>query len=130
VDGGYYAMRSAWQPDANFLVVDCGPHGTMNCGHAHADALSIELSALGRSVLVDPGTFTYTGSARERDLFRSTGMHNTLTLDGLSSSQPGGAFRWTHVARSTLHCWHDHPTFTYFAGSHDGYERLDDPAMH
>ncbi len=102
----------------------------MNCGHAHADALAIEVAALGATVLVDPGTFTYTGSAELRDLFRSTAMHNTLTIDGLSSSVPAGPFKWKHVAECTLHCWHDHPGFTFFEGSHDGYKRLPDPATH
>src|SRR5439155_4144461 len=123
-------MRSGWRPDSNFLLVDCGPHGAMNCGHAHADALAIEVAALGATTLVDPGTFTYTGSAELRDLFRSTAMHNTLTIDGLPSSDPAGPFKWKHVANSIMHCWHDHPGFTYFEGSHDGYRRLPDPAIH
>jgi hypothetical protein len=130
VDGGFYVMRSGWCPDSNYLLIDCGPHGVMNCGHAHADALAIELAAQGATVLVDPGTFTYTGSVELRDLFRSTAMHNTLTIDGLSSSEPAGPFKWKHVANCTLHCWHDHPGFTYFDGSHDGYKRLPDPATH
>jgi hypothetical protein len=130
VDGGFYVMRSGWARQANYLVVDCGPHGTMNCGHAHADALAIEVAARGTTVLVDPGTFTYTGSVEFRDLFRSTAMHNSLTVDGLSSSVPAGPFKWSHVANATMHCWHDHPGFTHFEGSHDGYRRLADPATH
>jgi hypothetical protein len=130
VDGGFDVMRSGWNPDANYLLIDCGPHGAMNCGHAHADALAIEVAALGATVLVDPGTYTYTGSAEFRDLFRSTAMHNCLTIDGLSSSVPAGPFKWDHVATCARHCWHDHPGFTYFEGSHDGYRRLSDPATH
>ena len=129
-EGGFYVMRSGWDADANYLLVDCGPHGVMNCGHAHADALAVEVAANGRTILVDPGTFTYTGSPAERDLFRSTAMHNTVTIDGLSSSVPAGPFSWKHSARCALHCWHDHPNFTYFDGSHDGYRRLSDPATH
>jgi hypothetical protein len=129
-DGGYYVMRSGWHGHDHFLLVDCGPHGAMNCGHAHGDALAIEVAAQGTTMLVDAGTFTYTGSAEARDLFRSTAMHNTLTIDGLSSSHPAGPFKWKHVAHGTLHCWHDHPDFTYFSGSHDGYRRLRNPATH
>ena len=129
-DGGFYVMRSGWDSDSNYLLVDCGPHGVMNCGHAHADALAIELAAHGKTILIDPGTLTYTGSAELRDLFRSTAMHNALTIDGVSSSVPAGPFKWNHVAKCTTHCWHDHPGFTYFEGSHDGYTRLEDPATH
>jgi len=129
-DGGFFVMRSGWANDSNYLLVDCGPHGAMNCGHAHADALAIEVAALGTTVLIDPGTCTYTGSAVLRDLFRSTAMHNSVTIDGLSSSVPAGPFKWKHVAKCTTHCWHDHPMFTYFEGSHDGYKRLSDAATH
>lgn len=130
VDGGFYVMRSGWVPDSNYLLIDCGPHGVMNCGHAHADALAIEVAALGTTILIDPGTFTYTGSVEFRDLFRSTAMHNSLTVDGLSSSVPAGPFKWTHVAHCSTLCWHDHPGFTYFEGCHDGYKRLSTPAIH
>jgi len=129
-DGGYYVMRSGWRTDSNYLLVDCGPHGAMNCGHAHADALAIEVVALGATIFVDPGTYTYTGSAELRDLFRSTAMHNTLTIDGLLSSVSAGPFKWQHIANCKTHCWHDHSGFTYFEGSHDGYQRLPDPATH
>ncbi|HEV7374467.1 MAG TPA: alginate lyase family protein [Pyrinomonadaceae bacterium] len=129
-ESGYFVMRDGWTKTSNYLLVDCGPHGTANCGHAHADALSIELAAKGRTLLVDPGTYTYTGSAEMRDLFRSSLAHNTLVVDGESSSIPAGPFQWKHVARTTLRAWHSHAAFDYFEGAHDGYERLPQPATH
>ena len=129
-DGGYYVMRGGWGVSDNYLVLDCGPHGSLSCGHAHADALSFELAALGRTLLVDPGTYTYTGSAELRDHFRTSAAHNTLTVDGESSSLPGGAFAWKHVARSTARAWVSQRRFDYFEGSHDGYRRLPAPVEH
>lgn len=129
-DGGYYVMRDGWRRDSDYLLLDCGPHGTLNCGHAHADALSYELAARGRTLLVDPGTYTYTGSAELRDHFRSSAAHNTLTVDGEPSSVPGGPFSWRHVARAEARTWHTHPRFDLFAGGHDGYARLADPVLH
>jgi len=41
-------MRDGWDEKANYLLFDCGPHGDSNCGHAHADALAIEVSANGQ----------------------------------------------------------------------------------
>ena len=61
-DGGLFVMRDSGLRAANQLIIDCGPHGALNCGHAHADALAFELVAHGRSLLMDAGTFTYTGS--------------------------------------------------------------------
>jgi len=127
-DGGYYVMRDGWSKDANYLFFDCGPHGTLNCGHAHADALSFDLAANGSTVLIDPGTFTYTGSQELRDWFRSSTAHNTLTLDGESSSVPLGPFSWKSIANCRTSKWLTTNRFDFISGSHDGYQRLNKPA--
>ncbi|MGH9940774.1 MAG: alginate lyase family protein [Pyrinomonadaceae bacterium] len=129
-DGGYYVMRDGWGHDSNYLLLDCGPHGTLNCGHAHADALAFDLAARGRTLLVDPGTYAYTTSPELRDYFRGAAAHNTLTVDGESSSVPAGPFTWRHVAQAAAHDWISHARFDYFAGEHDGYLRLPAPARH
>jgi hypothetical protein len=128
--GGYYAMRDDWSPTANYLLFDCGPHGMANCGHAHADALAIELAANGRTVLVDPGTFTYTGGKESRDWFRSSMAHNTVTVDGESSSIPADTFSWKTKTSGEPLAWIEHPRFTYVSGRHRGYEQLAKPGTH
>ena len=122
-DGGYFVMRDGWTNKSNYLLFDCGPHGSLNCGHAHADALSFELAANGRTVLVDPGTYTYTGSKQLRDWFRSSQAHNTITLDGVSSSVPDGAFTWKTVSECRLLDWVSTDSFAYVAGENDGIVR-------
>jgi hypothetical protein len=130
-DGGYYVMRDGWTPDANYLLVDCGPHGTLNYGHAHADALSFELAARGRTLLVDPGTYTYTDSRALRNHFRHSAAHNTLTIDGESSSVPDdNPFAWGRVAEASARAWVSCGRFDFFEGEHDGYARLPSPATH
>lgn len=129
-DGGYYVMRDGWGKTDNYLLLDCGPHGAVGGAHAHADALSFELAAHGRTLLVDPATFTYTGSKELRDLFRSSAMHNTLVIDNESSSVPDGPFRWKHVAEGKERSYLSHERFDFFEGEHDGYERLSAPATH
>jgi len=128
--GGYYVMRDGWTPSANYLVIDCGPHGMANCGHAHADALSFELAARGSTMLVDPGTYTYTGSKERRDWFRGSTAHNTLTVDGQSSSEPAGPFSWNTIAHCEPRTWISRERFDYFEGTHDGYERCAPPVTH
>jgi hypothetical protein len=127
-NGGVYVLRDGWRRDADWMVVDCGPHGAPGGGHAHADALAIELAVAGRTVLVDPGTFTYTGP--ERDRFRGTAAHCTLTVDGEPASLPGAPFRWRTAAEGTALRWIVRPRFTFFEGEHDGYRRLPVPATH
>ena len=122
-EGGYFVMRDGWTRDSNYLLFDCGPHGSLNCGHAHADALSFELAANGRTLLVDPGTYTYTGSKELRDWFRSSQAHNTVTLDGESSSIPDGPFTWKTVAECRLLDWVTTDRFDYVCGEHAGLLR-------
>lgn len=129
-DGGYYVMRDGWTEDANYLLFDCGPHGVDNCGHAHADALSFDLAANGRTLLVDPGTFTYTGSSEVRDWFRSSAAHNTLTVDRLNSSVPKGPFSWNTIATCEVETWVTQKRFDYVSGCHDGFQRLPTPLSH
>jgi uncharacterized heparinase superfamily protein len=117
-DTGYYVSRS---PAGDHLVIDGGPHGFQNGGHAHADALSMTLTVQGRPLLVDPGTFCYTVNPTLRDRFRSTALHNTLTLDGRSQSLPAGPFHWRQTAVVTTRRWRTERGFDYFEGSHDGY---------
>ena len=129
-DGGYYVMRDGWARESTYVLLDCGPHGTDNGGHAHADALSLVAAARGRTLLVDPGTYTYTGSREMRDYFRHTAAHNTLVVDDAPSSVADGPFSWAHAALCERREWLSRPRFDFFEGAHDGYRRLPDPVTH
>ncbi|HKE55915.1 MAG TPA: heparinase II/III-family protein, partial [Pyrinomonadaceae bacterium] len=129
-DSGYYVMRDSWTSEANYLLFDCGPHGWANCGHAHADALAFELAASGRTQLVDPGTFTYTGARELRDWFRSSAAHNSLTIAGRSSSVSAGPFSWNSIARCQPLNWITRDRFDYVSGAHDGYANPPIAATH
>ena len=120
--GGVFVMRDGWGRDASVAVIDCGPHGAGSCGHAHADALSFDLTVRGRPLLVDPGTYTYTVSAAERDDFRTTAAHNTVTLDGQSSSRASGPFSWHSRVDGAMERWIAHRRADLFVGRHDGFE--------
>jgi hypothetical protein len=64
--------------------LSCYPdfHRNMLGTHTHADGLSFELSIGKQDFIIDPGTYVYTASSSERNKFRSTGMHNTVSIDG------------------------------------------------
>jgi hypothetical protein len=129
-ESGYFVMRDGWAKDSNYLLIDCGPHGAVSGGHAHADALSLEVVANGQKILVDPGTFTYTGSAEKRDWFRSSSAHNCLTINGESSSVPGGPFSWEQIASCSQQDWISNKYFDFFKGQHDGYLRVNPDFSH
>jgi uncharacterized heparinase superfamily protein len=117
-DTGYYISRSS---AGDHLVIDGGPHGHQNGGHAHADALSLTLTVRGVMLLTDPGTGCYTIDPGLRDRFRSTALHNTLMLDERPQSIPAGPFHWSRMANAAVRRWRTNPAFDYFEGVHDGY---------
>jgi hypothetical protein len=116
-------------------ILDAGPHGFLNGGHAHAGALSLVLSLRGCPLLIDPGTATYTMDSTLRDRFRSTAMHNTIVIDGRSQSLPSGPFHWQSRANAQVVLWRpglrvsateDDKTpetacVDYIEAEHDGY---------
>ncbi len=120
---GYVVAR----PGAStHLVIDGGPHGFLNGGHAHADALSLVYTLGGCPLAIDPGTYTYTMSPEWRDRLRSSPWHNTLTLDGRSQSVPRGPFHWEHTADARVQASVSNGEWHFFEGVHDGYL----PAVH
>ncbi len=125
---GLYMVTAPTPP--SLLVIDAGSHGGGNAGHSHADALSICLQTRGHSLLIDPGTLEYVGQGAKRDLFRTTAMHSTLTVDGRSQSEPAGPFAWKHLSHTTVDRWIAGQAFSLFVGSHDGYARLASPVEH
>jgi Heparinase II/III N-terminus/Heparinase II/III-like protein len=88
-DSGYYILRSDWTTksyeDALYLFFDCAPVGFGS--HGHYDALNFEMAAYGRSLIVDPGRYTYCEDSDDginwRHIFKGTAAHNTVVVDGL-----------------------------------------------
>ncbi len=120
------------RPDAQQLCFDCGPLGEGN--HGHFDSLSIELAAYGRSLIVDPGRYTYSeaGETNWRVWFRGTAAHNTVTVDGKNQTRyepksVAGPSRHTAntlrhriagpAAVAQMHCVEDHGGSAYLCGT-------------
>lgn len=123
-DGGYFIARSGWGSDADQIIIQCGPHGFLNGAHAHADALSFVLSINGRPVFVDSGTYNYIADREERNRYRSSPAHNCLTVNGRSSSDPGGPFSWNTSTGGRLVEWKAENGEALFRGTHDGFRGL------
>jgi heparinase II/III-like protein len=117
-ESGYMVSRAA---DGGHLVFDAGPHGFLNGGHAHSDALAVVLTVAGEPLLVDAGTATYTMDADARDRFRSTRMHNTVVLDGQDHATPGGPFRWRTRADARFLVARTGGDADFAVGTHDAY---------
>jgi hypothetical protein len=100
--GGYSVWRE--RPSSPVvLVFDHGPLGYLSiAAHGHADALSVWLSVGNTPVIVDAGTYVYNSSPLWRERFRSSMVHNTLSVSGVSSSSMSGPFNWAAKAKVRL----------------------------
>ena len=117
-------------PDGSQLVFDAGPLGGGSGGHGHADALSLVLNLDGKPLLIDPGACNYVGPGSDREDFRVTQAHNTVTVDGLSQTNPKTAFSWFPWPNVTVEAMAFTPEFAFIAAAHDGYTRLEPPVTH
>jgi len=79
---------------------------------------------------VDAGTYCYIDPDSDRNIFRGTRAHNTLAVDGVDQAEPAGPFAWSSIPDTQADLWIVGNTFTLFAGSHSGYERLPEPVRH
>ena len=112
---GFYAMRSGWKPDDLFLFFRGGPSGF---GHQHEEDLEVVLRAWNKTLLYDPGTYSYDKSQMRRYVL-GTSSHSTILVDG----------KWQHAGTSPIptqpvsNPWVTTPLFDYVASTFDkGYQ--------
>jgi hypothetical protein len=120
--GGYSVWR-AIPSSPIVLVFDHGPLGYLSiAAHGHADALSVWLSMGDTPVIVDAGTYVYNSAPLWRERFRSSLVHNTLSIQQLSSSSTSGPFNWAAKAKVRLVSGSASKSREVVA-EHDGYLR-------
>lgn len=116
---GQMVMRSSWEPDARYLVMDAGPYGF---GHQHEDKLSLMMYAFGKIHLVDPGNYAYDSSVWRKYTI-DTPAHNTVMVDGQPQRRRRRP-RETYLVDEPLatNVWRTSDRLDYGAGQYDeGY---------
>ena len=116
---GQMVMRSSWEPDARYLIMDAGPYGF---GHQHEDKLSLMTYAFGKVHLVDPGNYAY-DSSPWRKYTLDTRAHNTVMVDGEPQRRRRRP-RETYLVDEPLatNVWRSSERLDYAAGQYDeGY---------
>lgn len=80
-DGGYYVLRNGWDKKSTVVEIKAGPEAFW---HNQPDNGTFIYWRKGRNFFPDSGSYVYAGNAQvtaEREWFRQTRVHNTLTLD-------------------------------------------------
>ena len=128
-ESGLYLMADS--ATGQQLTIDAGPQGPGTAGHGHADALSIHLASGGETFLMDPGTLEYVGNTfTDRNFFRGTAAHNTLSVDECDQAEGVPPFAWRELPNVAVDLWTLGQRFSLFVGTHDGYRRLASPVRH
>ncbi len=120
-EGGYTVWRSPTPRGMALLVFDHAPLGFLSiAAHGHADALAVWLHWGEEAVIADAGTFLYHSGGGDRDRFRGTLAHNTLSIGDEDQSRIAGAFNWSAHAQARSV---ESAVAGAVAAEHDGYRR-------
>ncbi len=123
-EGGVFVAKN----ERNYLFVDVGEVGQNgHGGHGHNDLLGFELMLNGVPLVVDPGSYLYSGDFPAHDDLRTTRAHNGIVVDGEEIAEIQGHFRiaGTAIPKDVQLPRTDNRTGV--AASHSGFERLPDP---
>ncbi|MDQ2975225.1 MAG: heparinase II/III family protein [Acidobacteriota bacterium] len=128
-EAGTFVLRRG---DLFLLFNASGAGGKGRGSHGHNDALSVEVSACGCPFIVDPGTYVYTADLHERELFRSTGYHSTIQLDGVeqNTTRESVPFVIGDEAHPEVLLWETGPESDHVIAEHAGYQRLANGVRH
>ena len=124
---GYYVMRSGWDKNALYLIVD-GGLAKYKPDHTHGGVLGVIAHAYGEEVLPnyrvrysDPSYRTMKNS-----LVKNVALVDNV-LQGqvwISNHARTGFGIWRHLPRPTVHEWLTGKNFDYFSASHNAYDTL------
>lgn len=81
LDSGFFTFRNGWDANSTVMIVKAGPPAFW---HNQPDNGTFELYVNGRNFFPDAGSYVYGGDEqvlKERNAFRRTKVHNTLTLN-------------------------------------------------
>ncbi len=124
-DSGYFVLQN----NLCKLIVDAGAIGPDYLpGHAHCDTLSYELSIGSQRCIVNSGTYQYAGE--ERNDFRATAAHNTVTIDKVEQHEIWSTFRVARRGYPFDVSIEQKADSIFFSAAHNGYKRLPRKLVH
>ncbi|HJQ68479.1 MAG TPA: alginate lyase family protein [Blastocatellia bacterium] len=124
-EGGYYTLRG----ERGFALTRCT---TYRNRPAQADMLHVDLWWRGENIACDAGSYLYYADPPWNNNLIGTAVHNTVTVAGQDQMVMGPRFMWFEWAKAKVLDFTRSPEgrLEVFQGQHDGYLRLDAPALH
>src|SRR5262249_29677980 len=113
---GYHVLRGV--DERNFVAFTCG---TLKDRFSQIDMLHADVWWRGENVLVDPGSYQYSGAPTWHEHFMRTPSHNTIVIDGSDQMVHHRQFKvlyWTKASRTRFE---DHDTWAACGGEHYGF---------
>jgi hypothetical protein len=118
--GGYCIFRSGWDGGAHHMFMK---NSRMGKGHYDQSSNQLQITAFGRTMLIDSGGSLYAPDYRN-DYFHGSFAHNTIVVDGKSQVMGGEfypAYNTTIDARFYTSDDFDYIEGTFGAGADGGY---------
>jgi len=123
---GFYCMQSSGLANRLYAMLHCGP---LVHGHPHADLLSMDIFAYGKSLLTDVGIYTY-NECTDRRYLKGTQAHNTVVVDGCDQAEYEHRMGFKNTPDYKVHHFEVKSDYEYVDAEHYGYHRLDEPVTH
>ncbi len=128
-----YGSCAVLRYQSDYLFFAAFPNGIHGEGsHTHNDKLSFELASKGETLYYDPNSFCYTRDAQQRNIFRSTQVHNTVMIDGaeINRIDPKQLFWSYDDAKTSFDSFSTSEKLDVAEASHTGFLRLSSPVLH
>ena len=106
---GFAIMRSGWDPDDLYMMINHGPYGG---GHSHSHKLDFELFAYGEGLALDTSRFDSYDNPLDV-YFRCARAHNQVVVNDANMDERN--------AKVSGLVWQTDRKVDFFAGTHDGY---------
>jgi hypothetical protein len=112
--------RTSWHRDALSVFFSCHSPLVPGSGHQHIDLGGFDFTAFGRTLVADPGVFTYREGA-DRKLFKSAEYHSVLTIDGRSPFEYISRWRYSPQQEGRVTAVHEAPGLVRMDSFHHNY---------
>lgn len=122
---GYHVLRG--EDRSSFASFRCG---SVRDRFGQIDMLHVDLWWRGENVLVDGGTYLYSGPEAWHAHFLGTASHNTVTVDGRDQMLHYRRFKFLYWTRAALLTFRESGGRALAVGEHYGYARHPGGVVH